>query len=246
MDKDFVKPVKKTRLSEEIVGQIKDLIIQERLKPSDRLPAERELAKMFNVGRPTIREATRTLAQIGLIEVGSGQRGTTVRNFAQDPYMDSFKEQIDWMIKTRKVSIAQLTEFRDAFERRLALLAAERATTEELKEMQTLVEEMKVRTGDVRGYLEKAISFHKAMARATKNPMFHAIWSAFSDFILVHYEAVLEFSNRNAVRKLYLTNAEIYKALLSKNPDRIRSAVDENLKINRQISAVKVNKGKGS
>jgi GntR family transcriptional repressor for pyruvate dehydrogenase complex len=244
LDKNLLKPVKKTRLYEEIVRQIKSLIIQGKLKPSDKLPSERELAGMFHVGRPTIREAIRALAQMGIIEVNGGQKGTIVNKSAFDPSMESVKEQLGWMIETKRVSIQHLTEFRDAFERRLALLASERVTKKQLKEIATLLGEMEASTGDVSAYLEKAIEFHKAMARSTQNPVFYMIWSAFSDFILAHYKKVLEIINKDIVRQLYLTNAETYKAILSEDQARICSAVDENIKLNREISAFKIHKGR--
>ena len=47
MNEDLFQPLKKGRLSEEIVAYIKNLIVQGRLKPSDRLPSERDLADFF-------------------------------------------------------------------------------------------------------------------------------------------------------------------------------------------------------
>ena len=65
MDENLFRPLKKSRLYEEIVDYIKDLMLQGKLKPSDKLPSERELAERFNVGRPTVREAIRTLGTDG-------------------------------------------------------------------------------------------------------------------------------------------------------------------------------------
>ena len=76
MAENLFKPLKKARLYEEIVDHIKGLIIEGKLKPSDKLPSERELACQFNVGRPTVREAIRTLILMGLVEVNAGQRGS--------------------------------------------------------------------------------------------------------------------------------------------------------------------------
>ena len=69
------------------------------MKPFDRLPSERELAKQFNVGRPTVREAIRTLSLMGLVQVNHGQKGTYIKDLALDPYMESIREQISWMIR---------------------------------------------------------------------------------------------------------------------------------------------------
>lgn len=51
-----------------VVDQVKSMILDGVLKPSDKLPSEIELAKMLDVGRATVREALRTLQSLGLIE----------------------------------------------------------------------------------------------------------------------------------------------------------------------------------
>jgi DNA-binding FadR family transcriptional regulator len=54
-------------LSDDIVAKLKQLILDESLKPGDRLPTESELAVRFGVSRISIREATRTLRHLGII-----------------------------------------------------------------------------------------------------------------------------------------------------------------------------------
>jgi len=240
VDKDLVKPVKKARLYEGIVEQIKQLIIEGKLKPLDVLPPERELAAMFNVGRPTIREAIQALMQLCLIETAVEQKRVRIRDFAFTPYIESMKDHIDWMLKTDKATIQQLTEFRASFEECLALLAAERATTTQLKEMENLIEAMekKVREKDVRGYLESAIDFHKVMADATQNIFFHTVWLSLSDCIMAHYIGVMERSGEDLSRKLYLTNVAIYKAIQSKDLDEVRSSVGRHIEQNRKVASM--------
>jgi len=55
MNEDLFRPLKKGRLSEEIVNYIKKLIVEGKLKPLDKLPSERDLAERFNVGRSAAR-----------------------------------------------------------------------------------------------------------------------------------------------------------------------------------------------
>ena len=65
-------------LASRVAGQMESLIVQQRLQPGDRLPAERELAHQFGVSRTVVREAVRALAARGLLEVKAGS-GTLVR-----------------------------------------------------------------------------------------------------------------------------------------------------------------------
>ena len=76
------KSVKHTKVSDEIVHQVKTLISDGKLKPGDRLPPERELIKEFGVSRPSLREALNTLVAIGFLEV-KGKR-TFIRSVASE------------------------------------------------------------------------------------------------------------------------------------------------------------------
>jgi GntR family transcriptional regulator, transcriptional repressor for pyruvate dehydrogenase complex len=70
-------PVVKINLSEQVILKIKNYIIDHGLKPGDRLPTEQEMTQQFGVSRGCIREATRSLAFLGVIN-GAPRRGLTV------------------------------------------------------------------------------------------------------------------------------------------------------------------------
>lgn len=235
MEKPIFKPLKKSRLYEDIVDQIKTLIIQGKLKPSDKLSSERDLANMFNVGRPTVREAIRTLSMMGLVEVNHGQKGTIIKNFAIDPYLESVRDQMSLMLEMKKTTIQQLTEVRGALDNRIALLSAERATKGQLKEMEDILKEMEFCTNDTNAYLNKAIEFHKVMSLSTNNPIFFAIWSAFFDLIIVLYEELLNRIGGDILKRLYSTNLEVFKAILIKDTIKIHAAMAQHLELQNEI-----------
>lgn len=68
---------RRTNLSEQVAGWIKQLILDEGLKPGDRLPTEQEMAERFGVSRVSIREATKALSFIGIIRAAP-RRGLTI------------------------------------------------------------------------------------------------------------------------------------------------------------------------
>lgn len=55
-----------------VVGQLRDDILGGRYRAADRLPSERELSEKLGVNRGAVREGLRTLAQLGIVEVGPG------------------------------------------------------------------------------------------------------------------------------------------------------------------------------
>jgi len=76
-------PIKSTRIYEEIVRQVKQLIAEGRLKSGDQLPPERDLAEKFVVSRTSVREALRALESLGFVEIRPGE-GTFVREMSVD------------------------------------------------------------------------------------------------------------------------------------------------------------------
>ncbi|WP_028783439.1 FadR/GntR family transcriptional regulator [Thalassobacillus devorans] len=68
------------KVYEEVLHQIKMYIEQHQLGPGDKLPSERELSELLNVGRSSIREAFRALELLGLIETRRGE-GTFMRTY---------------------------------------------------------------------------------------------------------------------------------------------------------------------
>ena len=69
------QPYKGKRAFEDIAGQIKTAILSGKLCSGDKLPSERDLAKEFQVGRVSIREALRMLETMGFVKIRKGSAG---------------------------------------------------------------------------------------------------------------------------------------------------------------------------
>ncbi|MDQ2738895.1 MAG: GntR family transcriptional regulator, partial [Actinomycetota bacterium] len=66
-------------LSDRVTTAMLDHIAQAALKPGDRLPSERELGQQFNVSRTVVREAMRSLAAKGVLDIRSGSPAIVAR-----------------------------------------------------------------------------------------------------------------------------------------------------------------------
>ena len=122
-----------------------------------RLPAERELAVMFEVSRPTVREAIIALEVQGLVEVRIGS-GAYVLRLPGNNDVPGFN-----------ISAFELTEARLLFEGEAAALAASQITDEELLAVEQLVAEIAQENRDPRGTEQADRAFHLTIARATRN-----------------------------------------------------------------------------
>lgn len=185
------KPVKKTRVYEEIVVKIKDMLEKGRLKSGDQLPGERELSEVFQVSRSSVREALRTLETQGYLESRQGD-GTYI---ASKP-VESLVRSLASVIFSEKDSQMELFEMRRLIEPQLAYLAAERATQEEIAMMEQalVLQEEAVARGETGTDVDK--SFHYIMAKATKNKVLLRLTDSMRDLLAESRDKYLQVEGR--------------------------------------------------
>lgn len=218
------KPLKKLRLYEEVADQIKQSIFSGELKPGDQLPAERELGQMFDVGRPTIREALRTLSVLGLIECNPGFKGSIVKEIDFGQYLDAMGAQFTWMIQADKRSFDEMWEARTFIEHGIAHAVAKNASDDEIKELEDYIKKMEACGDDVEGYFAVAMDFHLKLAEVSKNRIFFMMWKLFYTICVKGYN-MLTAMYPGQVSRLLNVNRIMLEAIKSKDPDEIDKAM---------------------
>jgi GntR family transcriptional regulator, transcriptional repressor for pyruvate dehydrogenase complex len=165
--KPIYRAVRASRLYEQIVEQVEESILKGRLKPGERLPAERDLAQEFGVSRTAVREAIKTLREKGLVEAYSG-RGT----FVTSGTSQAFRQSLDLMVRINPhEGLLHLAELRQVLEPEIAARAATRIDEQLLATMQEAVAQMDAYLQDPDGYVEADLDFHLALAEAVGNPL---------------------------------------------------------------------------
>lgn len=220
------KPLKKVRLYEEVAEQIKESIFDGQLKPGTPLPSERELSGMFNVGRPTVREALRTLNVLGLIEMNQIEKGYIVRDHDVAQYMENMGEQLSWMLKPDRQTLADLWVVRKYLELGISHMVARNATEEDLADLEEMMQQMASVVDDFDAYFPFATDFHKKLALITGNKFFYIIWSMVQDIMLKGYTPILGELFPEGAKRLYEVNRLVLDAIRSKDPDKINEAME--------------------
>jgi len=171
----MLTPIKPKRISDLVFEQLRDLIFKARLKPGDRLMSERELAESLGVCRPTIREAINKLVALHLLEHRQGQ-GT----FVVEPAPE--KNPLG-LPHDRELRLEDLLEVRMGLECNAAAMAARRATEEDIRDMEKSLLDMESPI-DAGGAGSNAnLTFHMAIAYATKNTAQIHIMKNFYDLL---------------------------------------------------------------
>ncbi len=182
--------VRKGRISDNIVAQIKSAIFTGSYRPGDKLPSEEELKNLFNVSRVPLREALRSLEEMGFVTIRSGVSGGA---FVAQMGIKSVSDSLSNMIRLGKISDSDIWEFRLSNEPSMARLAAERCTDWDIKQMEEMIllRERAIRARKTP--LVSNIDFHQAIARATKNPLHILVMDAISEILLESFKR-LHFS----------------------------------------------------
>ena len=161
--KEF-RTVRKTRVSQDIIDQIRDLITSGRLKPGDRLPAERQLAQTFSVSRSAVREAIRALESLGIVVARAGE-GTFVATPPEGQGRDPIMASLFQAWNTQR----SLFEVRRVLEPGLAALAARRARPEQIEKLRAVLDDQKGKVQARESYMKEDTAFHYLVAEATRN-----------------------------------------------------------------------------
>ncbi len=135
----MLRPVEKQRVAEEIVEQLRSLILTGQYPPGAKLPPERELSKRLGVNRASLREALKKLEHLGLVRIRQGD-GTRVQNFMETGGIELIQHLLPLASGAHPELIRDMLELRRIFGREIARLAAFRAAPDAVARLTTLAE----------------------------------------------------------------------------------------------------------
>lgn len=211
-----LKPVSRVTLAEQVAAQIAQQISEGRCLPGERLPPEAQLCATLQIGRSTLREALKSLAYVGMVQMRPGD-GTYVLNSSQ-LLVDRIRT--NGTLKTEK-ELDDVCEARLILETELAAMAAERLEPDDLGTLEQLLQEMKRSLeGGRRDYADLDVDFHMAIAKSSKNQLLYEllapIRNVLQEFIAKSQE--LPGIKQNA----HEHHARIVAALRQRNPQKAR------------------------
>jgi GntR family transcriptional repressor for pyruvate dehydrogenase complex len=182
---------RRVRSFDAVLDQLREAILSGRIRPGERLPSERELCEAFGVGRPTLREALRSLEAVGMIEVRSGKSGGS---YAVTPSESTLGDALAALVNLRGASLEDLAEFRVDFEGENASWAARRADAGDIAALRAVVSEARLAAEDSADRRRLAVidvRWHEVLARATKNRLRIGIALGIHEAVLRRHDAMM-------------------------------------------------------
>jgi len=181
---NLFKPIKTKKAFEEVSEAVKTLIFKGILKSGDRLPSEVELARQFNVGRQTVREALRILELSGFLAIHRGTSGgPVVSNTISDAINSLFLDAI----RMKTITIDDLTVARLEVERIVLKHAINNADDSDIERLQENILKAKRKVESNLQAFSENVQFHRLLANASKNQVLvlvvESIMAVVADFI---------------------------------------------------------------
>jgi DNA-binding FadR family transcriptional regulator len=213
-------------LYEQVCHLIESRIIKGEINVGDKLPTENELAVMYKVSRPVIREAIKALKEKGWVETLVAKGTYVVQNVAKG-VENSFDVAVRMKPDER---FSNLIQVRMILEPEIAALAAVKASQDEIARMRQAVCQMDeaVINADVDTFLKADFAFHMAMAESTGNRLIHLIMAPvvnlMRDVQKYHLSNVVQGNQRSQ-----RNHKRIMKGIERHDPDHARLCMYEHI-----------------
>ncbi len=179
-----VQPVKKTRMSDNVVVQLTKMILSGEIEPGTRLPPERDLAPRFFITRTTLREAFRKMETMGLVRIRQGD-GIYPEDYTLNSTLEFVKFISESGLGLDKEFIKALEETRRIFATILVELAARRITPESVERLEKLVEECPSDNSPELMSGDWDFRFYREITLAANNRVLLYILNSFKDFFRI-------------------------------------------------------------
>ncbi|HDN78891.1 MAG TPA: GntR family transcriptional regulator [Chloroflexi bacterium] len=204
-------------LSDAALSAIRKAILEGALKPGQRL-VEAEIARQMGISRAPVREALRQLEKEGLIST-EPHKGSYVIQLSADDL---------WEIYTLRAAIEGLG----------AELAALKATEEEIKQLEELVEAMRqsAQEGDLSRLVEQDLAFHECLCKASRHKRLFDIWLSMNAQIKLFINITDQFHlpAEDVVRR----HEDVVKAIRERDGERAKRLISRDIiEVGREICA---------
>jgi DNA-binding FadR family transcriptional regulator len=204
-------PIKRHSLADEVAQRLQQQISLGQYKPDDKLPTEPALMQEYGVGRSTIREAVRILANAGIVRVQQGL-GTFVET------VTGIAEPLSQRLK--REAFNDLDEVRQLLELKIAQKAALHRTEKDIEKMQGFLQQRKALAlaNKLAECIQVDIDFHTSIAAASQNGILADLYSTLALHLKKHFVAV--HTSARAFLETQQLHQNLLRSIIEQNPEK--------------------------
>ncbi len=223
------RPVRRSQLVDEVIGQLRSRFASGEFQVGDKLPTEAVLIEELRVGRTTLREAIRVLEHDGLVEVLQGS-GTFLRSTTDPGVLAA---------RLKQARVLEVMEVRRALELEVARMAAAYRTDGALAAIRDTLDRMRqsIDSGDEQAFLEADMEMYRIMAGETRNSIMIEIHASFAEALRLALTQVVGIPG--VMLNCLGHHKQLFEAIVARDRDRAEEVVKAHLeRVTRLIQDV--------
>jgi DNA-binding FadR family transcriptional regulator len=223
------RPVRRSQLVDEVIGQLRSRFASGEFKVGDKLPTEAVLIEELRVGRTTLREAVRVLEHEGLVDVLQGS-GTFLRSTSDPGVLAA---------RLKQARVLEVMEVRRALELEVARMAAAYRTDGALAAIRDTLERMRrsIECEDEQAFLEADMEMYRIMAGETRNSIMIEIHASFAEALRLALTQVVGIPG--VMLNCLGHHKQLFEAIVARDPRRAEEVVKSHLeRVTRLIQDV--------
>jgi len=218
----FIVPPRKETLSANIAAQIKSLIFKKKVKTGEKLPSERELAKLFGVSRVVIKQALIALEHSGFIEVKLGAKGGA---FVKHDFIKPITVLMEDLQKNGDIRISHFHDVRRALECAALQATIHKASEADLSKLAEINREF-VKPKNRNRHGEFNIAFHITLAEISENTLIKILLSSVMEMVFNYPGPTISAA---FIKKAYNDHEKIISAIRKRDIFLAQKILVENI-----------------
>jgi GntR family transcriptional regulator, sialic acid-inducible nan operon repressor len=226
------EPIRRRKLSHEILDRLLARITRGELAAGDHLPSERDLMGQYGVGRPAVREALQALERMGFLAITHGERARVVAPTART-MIDQVALSARHLLATSATTLEQLKEARVFFEAGMVRIAAARASEADVARLGERLEEHKAAAGSVAApgmmdeFLQRDMAFHRELAAMSGNAIYVALSQAIFEWLAEFHAGLVRLHGAEGLT--IQEHTAIFERVAARDPEGAAAAMTAHL-----------------
>lgn len=219
---EFERPLERLPVGEMVARRILDMVKSGSLKPGDQLPTERDLSQSLNVSRPSVREAIRGLAILGVVRTVQGGGA-----YISDLDADALLGPIQFFLSLQDLNVTELYDARSLIESDVARRAAVNIDGPSLLRLEAVLAAQKDCLGDPNAFRTSDYAFHEIIWIGSNNAFLKRIGESLN---VIGLEFRKRASESSAVlRQSYADHRILFDALAARDAEAAAKAAEQHM-----------------
>ena len=219
------KSIRPKKLHEQVAERLRAMILERHLLPGDKLPSERELQAMFDIGRPAVREALLLLERSGLVELRSGSPAT-VASANPENILREMRVAVEHFLADAQ-GVREIQAARRLLECGFARQAAKHRTESTLDKLRAALDLGRELLDDVVAFENVDLTFHFAIVEVSGNRVFEAVFRAMAQWL--REQRTFSLSLPGQTDATLADHQAIYEAIAARDPEAAEEAMNSHL-----------------